>query len=103
VFSILQLPIPHGRNGKVPIDKCIQALLNEEILEKDDAWCAICCRFFKHEAISPNPVAQPFFLLQGLPKMQDQTTNIQKIVTSEITPGASHPSQALRSQRSFLG
>ncbi|KAF5361806.1 hypothetical protein D9756_002213 [Leucocoprinus leucothites] len=43
VFSILQLPIPHGRNGKVPIDKCLQAFFNEEILEKDDAWdCPKC-------------------------------------------------------------
>lgn len=39
MFSILQLPIPHGRNGRVTIEKCLDALFNEEILEKDDAWC----------------------------------------------------------------
>lgn len=38
MFSILQLPIPHGRNGRVPIEKCLDAFFNEEILEKDDAW-----------------------------------------------------------------
>ncbi|EKM81610.1 hypothetical protein AGABI1DRAFT_35800 [Agaricus bisporus var. burnettii JB137-S8] len=43
VFSILQLPIPHGRNGRVTIERCLDALFNEEILEKDDAWdCPKC-------------------------------------------------------------
>ncbi|KAH6915772.1 ubiquitin carboxyl-terminal hydrolase 4 [Coprinopsis sp. MPI-PUGE-AT-0042] len=43
VFSILQLPIPHSRNSKVPIQKCLDALFNEEVLEKDDAWdCPRC-------------------------------------------------------------
>ncbi|KAF9454384.1 cysteine proteinase [Macrolepiota fuliginosa MF-IS2] len=43
VFSILQLPIPHGRNGRVPIERCLDAFFNEEILEKDDAWdCPRC-------------------------------------------------------------
>lgn len=38
VFSILQLPIPHSRSSKVPIQKCLDALFNEEVLEEDDAW-----------------------------------------------------------------
>ncbi|KAH9479240.1 Ubiquitin carboxyl-terminal hydrolase 4 [Psilocybe cubensis] len=43
VFSILQLPIPHARSGKVPIEKCLDAFFNEEVLEKDDAWdCPKC-------------------------------------------------------------
>ncbi|KAJ7580153.1 ubiquitin carboxyl-terminal hydrolase 4 [Mycena floridula] len=43
VFSILQLPIPHGRSGKVPLQRCLEALFNTEILEKDDAWdCPQC-------------------------------------------------------------
>ncbi|KAF9560109.1 cysteine proteinase [Agrocybe pediades] len=43
VFSILSLPIPHGRSGKVPIERCLDAFFNEEILEKDDAWdCPQC-------------------------------------------------------------
>jgi len=43
VFSALQLPIPHGRNGRVPIERCLDAFFNEEILEKDDAWdCPKC-------------------------------------------------------------
>lgn len=43
VFSILQLPIPHSRSSKVSIERCLDAMLNEEILEKDDAWdCPQC-------------------------------------------------------------
>lgn len=43
VFSILQLPIPHGRSGKVPLQRCLEALFNTEILDKDDAWdCPQC-------------------------------------------------------------
>ncbi|KAF8892174.1 hypothetical protein BD779DRAFT_1610331 [Infundibulicybe gibba] len=42
-FSILQLPIPHGRSGKVPIQRCLDAFFDLEILEKDDAWdCPRC-------------------------------------------------------------
>ncbi|KAF9474821.1 cysteine proteinase [Pholiota conissans] len=43
VFSILQLPIPNARSGKVPIERCLDAFFNEEVLEKDDAWdCPQC-------------------------------------------------------------
>ncbi|KAF8972765.1 hypothetical protein BDZ97DRAFT_1649812 [Flammula alnicola] len=43
VFSILQLPIPNARSGKVPIERCLDAFFNEETLEKDDAWdCPQC-------------------------------------------------------------
>ncbi|KAJ2929686.1 hypothetical protein H1R20_g7424, partial [Candolleomyces eurysporus] len=43
VFSILQLPIPYGRSSKVSIGQCLNALFNDEILEKDDAWdCPQC-------------------------------------------------------------
>ncbi|KAK0489313.1 ubiquitin carboxyl-terminal hydrolase 4 [Armillaria novae-zelandiae] len=38
VFSILQLPIPSGR--QVTLQQCLDALFNDEILEKDDA-CTI--------------------------------------------------------------
>ena len=38
VFSILQLPIPNARSGRIPIERCLDAFFNEEILEKDDAW-----------------------------------------------------------------
>jgi hypothetical protein len=38
VFSILQLPIPNARTGRIPIQRCLDAFFNEEILEKDDAW-----------------------------------------------------------------
>ncbi|KAF9038559.1 hypothetical protein BJ165DRAFT_1407705 [Panaeolus papilionaceus] len=43
VFSILQLPIPYSKSSKVSIDKCLETLLNEETLDKDDAWdCPQC-------------------------------------------------------------
>jgi ubiquitin carboxyl-terminal hydrolase 8 len=38
VFSILQLPIPPGRSSKVPLQNCMDAFFNTEILDKDDAW-----------------------------------------------------------------
>ncbi|KAF7308949.1 Ubiquitin carboxyl-terminal hydrolase 4 [Mycena kentingensis (nom. inval.)] len=43
VFSILQLPIPHSRSSKVPLQHCMDAFFNSEILEKEDAWdCPKC-------------------------------------------------------------
>ncbi|KAJ7656258.1 ubiquitin carboxyl-terminal hydrolase 4 [Mycena polygramma] len=43
VFSILQLPIPHGRSSKMPLQSCIDAFFNTETLDKDDAWdCPKC-------------------------------------------------------------
>ncbi|KAF9466165.1 hypothetical protein BDZ94DRAFT_1188229 [Collybia nuda] len=43
VFSILQVPIPQGKNGKVTLQSCLEAFFNTEILEKDDAWdCPKC-------------------------------------------------------------
>ncbi|PFH50295.1 hypothetical protein AMATHDRAFT_4113 [Amanita thiersii Skay4041] len=43
VFSILQLPVPHAKTGKIPIQRCLDAFFNEEILEKDDSWdCPQC-------------------------------------------------------------
>ncbi|CAK5267757.1 unnamed protein product [Mycena citricolor] len=43
VFSILQLPIPTGRGSKVPLQSCIDAFFNREIMDKDDAWdCPKC-------------------------------------------------------------
>ena len=38
VFSILQLPVPNARNGKIAIERCLDAFFDEEVLEKDDAW-----------------------------------------------------------------
>ncbi|KAM6497275.1 ubiquitin carboxyl-terminal hydrolase 4 [Amanita muscaria] len=43
VFSILQLPIPHAKSGKVPIERCLAAFFGEEVLDKDNSWdCPIC-------------------------------------------------------------
>ncbi|KAK7056503.1 ubiquitin-specific protease doa4 [Paramarasmius palmivorus] len=42
-FSILSVPIPHGRSGKVPLQRCLDAFFNTEVMEKDDAWdCPQC-------------------------------------------------------------
>nr|GAT54986.1 ubiquitin carboxyl-terminal hydrolase 4 [Mycena chlorophos] len=43
VFSILQLPIPHSRSNKVPLQSCLDEFFNTEVLEKEDAWdCPKC-------------------------------------------------------------
>ncbi|KAF5351330.1 hypothetical protein D9758_008023 [Tetrapyrgos nigripes] len=42
-FSILSVPVPHGRSGKVPLKQSLDAFFNAEILENDDAWdCPQC-------------------------------------------------------------
>ncbi|KAG7094165.1 hypothetical protein E1B28_007776 [Marasmius oreades] len=42
-FSILSVPIPHGRSGKVALQRCLDAFFNTEVMEKDDAWdCPRC-------------------------------------------------------------
>ncbi|KAL0574304.1 ubiquitin-specific protease doa4 [Marasmius crinis-equi] len=42
-FSILSVPVPHGRSGKVPLHRCLDAFFNTEVMEKDDAWdCPRC-------------------------------------------------------------
>ncbi|KAL0060484.1 ubiquitin-specific protease doa4 [Marasmius tenuissimus] len=42
-FSILSVPIPHGRSGKVPLQRCLDAFFNTELMEKGDAWdCPRC-------------------------------------------------------------
>jgi ubiquitin carboxyl-terminal hydrolase 8 len=48
VFSILQLPIPQGRSSKVPLQNCIDAFFNTEILDKDDAWFVSSFRVCGH-------------------------------------------------------
>ncbi|ESK87571.1 ubiquitin-specific protease [Moniliophthora roreri MCA 2997] len=42
-FSILSVPIPSGRSGKMPLQRCLDAFFNTEVMEKDDAWdCPQC-------------------------------------------------------------
>ncbi|KAJ7491946.1 ubiquitin carboxyl-terminal hydrolase 4 [Mycena latifolia] len=59
VFSILQLPIPHGKSSKVPLQSCIDAFFNTEILDKDDAWdcpkCKTKRRAAKHLSLARLP------------------------------------------------
>ncbi|KAJ7781910.1 ubiquitin carboxyl-terminal hydrolase 4 [Mycena maculata] len=59
VFSILQLPIPHGRSSKVPLQSCMDAFFNTEILEKEDAWdcpkCKTKRRATKHLSLARLP------------------------------------------------
>ncbi|KAF5389439.1 hypothetical protein D9757_004397 [Collybiopsis confluens] len=41
-FSILSLPVP-ARTGKIPLQSCLKAFFNMEIMEGDDAWdCPRC-------------------------------------------------------------
>ncbi|KAJ7809041.1 ubiquitin carboxyl-terminal hydrolase 4 [Mycena olivaceomarginata] len=59
VFSILQLPIPQGRSSKVPLQNCMDAFFNTEILDKDDAWdcpkCKTKRRAAKHLSLARLP------------------------------------------------
>ncbi|KAJ7019793.1 ubiquitin carboxyl-terminal hydrolase 4 [Mycena alexandri] len=59
VFSILQLPIPQGKSSKVPLQSCIDAFFNTEILDKDDAWdcpkCKTKRRATKHLSLARLP------------------------------------------------
>jgi hypothetical protein len=88
VFSILQLPIPHARSGKVPIQRCLDAFFNEEILEKDDAWCVAlfhaCSLTTSHN------------LNQGLPTMQSQTTRNEETFSRAIATRTHDPPEAIR-------
>ncbi|KAJ3928107.1 MAG: ubiquitin carboxyl-terminal hydrolase 4 [Lentinula lateritia] len=41
-FSILSLPVP-ARSGKIPLQNCLKAFFNLEVMEGDDAWdCPRC-------------------------------------------------------------
>ncbi|KAF9068637.1 hypothetical protein BDP27DRAFT_1327038 [Rhodocollybia butyracea] len=41
-FSILSLPVP-ARTGKIPLQNCLKAFFNVEVMEGDDAWdCTRC-------------------------------------------------------------
>ncbi|KAF8824183.1 hypothetical protein HHX47_DHR8000458 [Lentinula edodes] len=41
-FSILSLPVP-ARSGKIPVQNCLKAFFNVEVMEGDDAWdCPRC-------------------------------------------------------------
>ncbi|KAJ3743823.1 hypothetical protein DFH05DRAFT_1253494 [Lentinula detonsa] len=41
-FSILSLPVP-ARTGKIPLQNCLKAFFNVEVMEGDDAWdCPRC-------------------------------------------------------------
>jgi len=51
VFSILQLPVPNARSGKIAIERCLDAFFDEEILEKDDAWYVETTFWFHHPAV----------------------------------------------------
>ncbi|KAJ8457206.1 hypothetical protein ONZ45_g18404 [Pleurotus djamor] len=43
VFSMLQLPVP-SKSSKIPLQKCLDAFFNHEVLEKDDAWVCPRCK-----------------------------------------------------------
>ncbi|TFK29579.1 cysteine proteinase [Coprinopsis marcescibilis] len=70
VFSILQLPIPSSRSSKVPIERCLNALFSEEVLEKDDMWDCPRCKT-KRRAIKTLALARlPPILLIHLKRFE---------------------------------
>jgi len=42
-FSILSLPVP-ARTGKIPLQSCLKAFFNVEVMEGDDAWDCTRCK-----------------------------------------------------------
>lgn len=52
----------------MPIERCLDAFFNEEVLEKDDAWYD---NYLSH-------LSRYLCFLQGLPAMQDQATRVQE-------------------------
>lgn len=70
VFSILQLPIPQSRSSKVSIDRCLDALFNEETLEKDDAWDCPKCKVKRRASKTLSLARLPPILLIHLKRFE---------------------------------
>lgn len=80
VFSILQLPIP-ARSGKVPIDRCLNAFFNEEVLEKDDAWDCPQCKVKRRASKRLSLARLPPILLVHLKRFEANGRFSDKIDT----------------------
>ncbi|PBK99872.1 cysteine proteinase [Armillaria gallica] len=79
VFSILQLPIPSGK--RVTLQQCLDALFNDEILEKDDAWDCPKCKT-KRKALKKLSLARsPPILLIHLKRFEANGRFSDKIDT----------------------
>ncbi|KAF8621796.1 hypothetical protein AX15_007475 [Amanita polypyramis BW_CC] len=81
VFSILQLPIPHARSGKVPIDQCLDAFFNEEVLEKDNSWDCPKCKVKRRATKKLSLARLPPILLVQLKRFEANGRFSDKIDT----------------------
>ncbi|EAU90391.2 ubiquitin carboxyl-terminal hydrolase 4 [Coprinopsis cinerea okayama7 len=81
VFSILQVPIPNSRSSKVPLQRCLDALFNEEVLEKDDAWDCPQCKTKRRASKTLSLARLPPILLIHLKRFEANGRFSDKIDT----------------------
>ncbi|KAG7445123.1 cysteine proteinase [Guyanagaster necrorhizus] len=79
VFSILQLPIPSGK--RVTLQQCLNALFNEEILDKDDAWDCPKCKTKRKASKKLSLARSPPILLIHLKRFEANGRFSDKIDT----------------------
>ena len=86
----LSVPIPGGRGiGKVSLMACLETFVRDEILDRDDAWCA---RFLLFSALD---YLTDVRASQALSSLQKRAKVGQKAVALEAPADSRHPPQAL--------
>ena len=79
VFSILQLPVPNARSGKIAIERCLDAFFDEEILEKDDAW-------YVGHLLIPLSVLRLTSLIRDCPKCKVKRRAFKRLSLARLPP-----------------
>ncbi|GLB41634.1 putative peptidase C19 family protein [Lyophyllum shimeji] len=81
VFSILQLPIPRGKKGRVALRDCLDAFFDTEVLEGDDAWDCPKCKMKRKASKTLSLARLPPILLIHLKRFATNSTTSNKIDT----------------------
>ncbi|TFK39717.1 hypothetical protein BDQ12DRAFT_681082 [Crucibulum laeve] len=81
VFSILQLPISHSNSSKVHIKECLDMLLDEETLERDDAWDCPRCKTKRRASKKLSLARLPPILLISFKRFKFKGTFVDKVDT----------------------
>jgi hypothetical protein len=90
----LSLPVPDSRQvSRVPLQRCLDSFVQQEVMEKTDAWYAR----LPSRSISVNPI------IKELSQLQDSTKGDQSFDTLSSTPYTTYSPQALLLQRPFHG
>ncbi|KAF8075154.1 ubiquitin carboxyl-terminal hydrolase 4 [Lyophyllum atratum] len=80
-FSILQLPIPRGKKGRVALKDCLDAFFDAEVLENDDAWDCPRCKVKRRASKTLSLARLPPILLIHLKRFATNSTSSNKIDT----------------------